>query len=66
MRAHLVQEPQPRHDPVVQINQFVFGEFVDINFHSAFRLSMNIHPRVATLTLAANVSPLPVTLDDRW
>jgi hypothetical protein len=38
MRAHLVQKPQPRHDPVVQINQFFFREFVDVNFHlhSAF------------------------------
>ena len=33
MRAHLVQEPQLRHDPVVQINQFVFVEFVDVDIH---------------------------------
>lgn len=33
MRAHLVQEPQPRHNPVVQIDQFFLVEFVDVNFH---------------------------------
>jgi hypothetical protein len=54
MRAHLVQKPQPRHDPVVKIDQFFLGEFVDVNLHDSFRLSMNIHPRVATLTLSAN------------
>ena len=36
MRAHLVQEPQSRHDPIVKINQFVFAEFVDVNFHDYF------------------------------
>jgi hypothetical protein len=33
-------KPQSRHDPVVQINQLVFVEFVDVDFHPVFQLSV--------------------------
>jgi len=45
MRAHLVQKPQPRHDPVVQIDQFFFVKFIDVNFHDCFRFLWNISTR---------------------
>ena len=33
MRSRLVQESQPLDDPVVEIDEFCFGEAVDINSH---------------------------------
>ena len=43
--AHLVQEPQPRHDPVVQIDQFFRTKFVDVDIYHRY----SVLPR-ATLT----------------
>jgi hypothetical protein len=42
VRTHLVQEPQPRDDPVVQIDQFFFAELVDVDFYYCFFALMNI------------------------
>jgi hypothetical protein len=38
VRAHLAQKPQPLDDPMVQINQFLFAEFVDVKFHDSSRV----------------------------
>jgi len=33
VRLHLVEEAKALHDPIVQINQFRFGQPIDINSH---------------------------------
>src|SRR2546428_11177010 len=33
VRPHLVQEPQPLHDPVVQVDEFCLGKLVDVDPH---------------------------------
>ena len=33
MRPRLMQESQPFDDPIVEVDEFRFGEFVDVNYH---------------------------------
>ena len=33
VRAHLMQKPEPRDDPVVQVNQCGLGQSVDVDWH---------------------------------
>jgi hypothetical protein len=33
MRPHLMKEPQAFNDPIVQVDQFGFGEPVDVDLH---------------------------------
>jgi hypothetical protein len=37
VRAHLVQKSQPRHDPVVEIDQFILAKFIDVDFRDCFK-----------------------------
>jgi len=33
MRSHLMEEAQAFHDAIVEVDQFCFGEFVDVDLH---------------------------------
>ena len=43
MRPHVIQEPQSRNDPVVQIDEFCLGQLVDVDLHAC---PMEERPRV--------------------
>src|SRR5262245_31327437 len=36
MRSHLMKEPQTLDDAVVKVDQFRFGQLVDVDFHLVF------------------------------
>lgn len=38
MRAHLMQEPQAFNNPIVEVDQFCFSEFIDIKLHTDLNL----------------------------
>ena len=37
MRAHLMQHSKSLNDPIVQVDQFSFGELVDVDLHLILR-----------------------------
>jgi hypothetical protein len=45
MRTHLVEKTKPLHDPMVEVDQFRLGQFVNVDFHvtaSQFKSSFMI------------------------
>ena len=55
VRAHLAQEPQTLHDPVVQVDEFRLGERVDVDSHGRLpRLSPKRSSGLILFTSAAD------------
>ncbi len=51
MGAHLIQEAQTRDDAVVEIDQFVLGEFVDIDIYDCLRAESSSRLQLKSIAL---------------